>query len=183
MEMRPSFKASTRLVPWEIARSRIGLPYFGSPICRKGVSMVASMALPAVEGHLAFFDLDPVHFVDLADGAADELGRLEQAGHRQKRLDHTGFRIFQPLGQQGQDGLARREIAGGRKRDNALAGLLEQMQLAEDRDVVDAGIGARVGDHDETIPHEDADTIRHGGSSRGLLVELLRCRGHSHACA
>ena len=95
----------------------------------------------------------------------------------------AGFRILDPLGQQRQDGLADRKVAGGGQRDDALARRLEHVQLAEGRDVVDARIGARVGDHDEAIAHEDADTIRHGCSSRGLLVELLRCRGHSHACA
>ncbi len=46
IEIRPSFMASSRLVPNLMARSRMGLPYLCSPICRKGVSSVASMKLP-----------------------------------------------------------------------------------------------------------------------------------------
>ena len=42
-----AFCASTRLVVGFTTRSRIGLPYLCSPICRNGVSSVASMKLPS----------------------------------------------------------------------------------------------------------------------------------------
>ena len=48
-----SMLISASFTPWinEVSgvttRSRIGLPYLCSPICRKGVSAVASMKLPA----------------------------------------------------------------------------------------------------------------------------------------
>jgi hypothetical protein len=37
------------------------------------------------------------------------------------------------------------------------------MELAEGRDVVDARIGAGVGEHDEAVANEDSATIGHGG--------------------
>lgn len=39
--------ASSRLVSPRITRSRIGLPYFSSPICRYGVSGEEAMQLPS----------------------------------------------------------------------------------------------------------------------------------------
>ena len=42
-----AFCPSERLVAGFTTRSRIGLPYLCSPICRKGVSSVASMKLPS----------------------------------------------------------------------------------------------------------------------------------------
>ena len=41
-------------------------------------------------------------------------------------------------------------------------GLREDMQLAEGGDVVETGIGARVGDHDQTVAHQDSAAIGHG---------------------
>ena len=63
-----------------------------------------------LEGHLALFHLDPVGGIDVADGAADELGRLEHAGDGEKRLELAGFRILDSLGQQRQDGLATERL-------------------------------------------------------------------------
>jgi hypothetical protein len=47
----------------------------------------------------------------------------------------------------------------------------KDMELAEGRDVVDAGIGAGVGEHDEAVANEDSAAIGHGGSRE--------CRGYS----
>ena len=38
------------------------------------------------------------------------------------------------------------------------------MELAEGRDVVEAGIGAGIRDHDETVPHQNSATIGHSKS-------------------
>ena len=53
------------------------------------------------------------------------------------------------------------QIAGGGDRDDHLAGLLEEMQLAKRGDVVDARIGAGVGDHHQTFADKDAHAIGH----------------------
>ena len=41
-------------------------------------------------------------------------------------------------------------------------GSYEHVQLAEGRDVVETGIGPRVGDHHETVANQDAAAIGHG---------------------
>ena len=41
-------------------------------------------------------------------------------------------------------------------------GSREDVQLAEGRDVVEAGIGARVGDHHQAVAHQDSAAIGHG---------------------
>ena len=43
-------------------------------------------------------------------------------------------------------------------------GHAEHVQLAEGRDIVEAGIGARVGNHDEAVTHQNPAAIRHDDS-------------------
>src|SRR5207237_10765724 len=47
---------------------------------------------------------------------------------------------------------------------DALAAIAENMELSEGRDVVEAGIGAGIRDHDETVPHQNSATISHSRS-------------------
>src|SRR5207248_8825782 len=51
------------------------------------------------------------------------------------------------------------------------------MQLAEGRNVIDAGVGAGVGEHDETVTHQDATAIRHDGAAlpSGGPGPIYRC--------
>ena len=99
-----------------------------------------------------------------ADGAADALRRLKHGRRVHQRLALAGLGIFDALAQHADHRLAEREIAGGGERHDALAGLFEHVQLAEGRDVVEAGIGAGVGDHDETVAHQDSAAIGHGAA-------------------
>ena len=99
--------------------------------------------------------------VDLADGASDALRRLEQGRRGHQRLGLAGFGIFPALAQHAHDRLADRQVAGGRDRHDALAGLGEDMQLAERRDVVDAGIGAGVGEHHQAVTNQNSAAIGH----------------------
>jgi len=69
--------------------------------------------------------------------------------------------VFHPFRQGRQHRLADREIAGAGDRHDALAGLGEDVELAEGRDVVEAGIGAGIGDHDEAVPNQNPATIGH----------------------
>src|SRR5882724_11709280 len=96
-----------------------------------------------------------------ADRPPDALGGLEHGRRVHQRLDVARVWVFHPLGQGRQHRLADREIAGAGDRHDALAGLGEDVELAEGRDVVEAGIGAGVGDHDEPVPHQDPATIGH----------------------
>src|SRR6266849_214863 len=56
-------------------------------------------------------------------------------------------------------------MVGAGDRHDALAGLGEDVELAEGRDVVEAGIGAGVGDHNQPVPYQHAATIGHFLSS------------------
>ena len=82
----------------------------------------------------------------------------------------SGFSI--PSAEQVDDALRHREIAGGGEHHDALARPLEEMQLAKGRDIVEPGVGARVGDHDEAVAHENATTIGHRRSD--ALARLRR---------
>jgi len=99
--------------------------------------------------------------VDGADRPADALRRLEHGRRVQERLDVAGVRVFKPFGQRRQHGLADREIAGARDRHDAVARLAEDVEFAKGRDVVEAGIGAGVRDHDQAVPHQHSATIGH----------------------
>src|SRR5262249_13415583 len=46
-------------------------------------------------------------------------------------------------------------------RHDALARAGEDVELAEGRNVVDAGVGAGIGEHDESVADQDATAIRH----------------------
>jgi hypothetical protein len=60
------------------------------------------------------------------------------------------------------DRLGRSEIARRHHRHETFAGDFVDMHLREDRDVVDARIGARVREHDQPIPHQNSAAIGHG---------------------
>src|SRR6187399_317543 len=60
------------------------------------------------------------------------------------------------------------------------------MELAEGRDVVEAGIGAGIRDHDEPVPHQNSATIGHSMSpnrlnSGGQLVANFREASNPHS--
>ena len=94
---------------------------------------------------------------------ADQLGHAIHAGGVEDRLDVRIFRrsldrLFEP----GDDALRDREVAGGRHADRALARAFPGEHLREARDVVDAGIGARVGQQHEAVGDAHSDAIGHG---------------------
>ena len=117
-----------------------------------------------VEGDI--FRLQGVAFggVHGADGAADALGSLKHGRRVHQGFDLAGVGIFQTLGQGREHRLADREIAGAGDRHDPLAGLAEDVELAESRNVVEAGIGARVRDHDQAVPHQNSAAISHSQS-------------------
>ena len=102
--------------------------------------------------------------MDVADRPADALRGLEHGRRVHQGLELAGVGVLEALGQGRQHRLADRQIAGAGDRHDALAGLGEDMQLAEGRDVVEAGIGAGIRDHDETVPHQNSATIGHSRS-------------------
>ena len=73
----------------------------------------------------------------------------------------AGFRISHAFGQCRAHRLAERQVAGGGERHDAFARLRIDVQLAEGGDVVEAGIGARIGNHHETGLDENSATIGH----------------------
>ena len=104
-----------------------------------------------------------------ADGAADALRPLKHRGGVEQRLALAGLVVLDAFLQKAEHGLAERKIAGGGDRHDALARHREGVQLAEDRDVVEPGIGARVRDHDQAFAHEDSAAIRHGALSDSAM--------------
>ena len=109
-----------------------------------------------------------------ADRAADQLGGAEHgrapAGASRARRS-PGSRCPRA---RAHDRLRDRQIAGRRERQDPFPGLVEDMQLAEGRDVVEPGIGARVGDHHEALLDEDSGAIGH---------RLLSAAARSHEAA
>ena len=123
-----------------------------------------------VEFHVGRFKRLALGGVDGADDVADALRRLEHGRRVHQRFVLAGFRIVVAFGQDADDGLADGQIAGGSDRHDALAGVVEDMQLAEGGDVVDAGIGARVGEHHQPLAHQNSAAIGHRSArSRGDL--------------
>ncbi|WP_341872331.1 hypothetical protein [Lutibaculum baratangense] len=102
--------------------------------------------------------VDPV---DLAHDAADEMGGLEHRGCRPDRVLLAGRGVLDPLGGVAEDRLSRGEVAGRGHGHDALPLLLEDVELAERRDVVEPGIRARVGDDDDAVTDEKANAIGH----------------------
>ena len=97
--------------------------------------------------------------------AADALRGLEYGRRVQQRLDFARVGVFHAFGERRQHRLADREVAGAGDRHDALAGLGEDVELAERRDVVETGIGAGVGDHDEPVAYKHSAAIGHFRSS------------------
>src|SRR5262249_33275125 len=62
------------------------------------------------------------------------------------------------------DRLGQRQIPRARDRHNAIAGRGENMQLAEYRNIVEAGVRARVRDHHEAVVNEDPAAVGHATS-------------------
>ena len=85
--------------------------------------------------------------------------RLEQVGGIHQRRPAIGGddRFLQ----HGNQRLRNGQIAGGHQHENALARLLEHGHLAEGVDLVNAGIGARIGKEDESVVQQHSHTIGH----------------------
>jgi hypothetical protein len=102
----------------------------------------------------------------LADYASDALRGLEHCRRIHQRLNLAGLRILHSFRQCRTHRLAERQIAGGGERHDALTRLRIDMQLAECGDVIEARIGARIGDHHETLLYKDSAAIGHGSRTR-----------------
>ena len=115
-----------------------------------------------IELHVGGFEHLAFDLVEFAHGAADALRGLEHGRRVHQRLGLAGRGIFPAFAQRAHDRLADREVAGRCDRHDAVAGLGEDVQLAEGRDIVDAGVGAGVGEHDQAVADEDSTAIGHG---------------------
>ena len=79
-------------------------------------------------------------------------------------MDIVAFRIVRgALAQQAEHALGGGQIAGRQQYQQPLAGLFEQLQLAEGGNVIDTGIGARIGCKQQAILQVHGDAISHGG--------------------
>ena len=110
---------------------------------RENPVLVASSAAPSIARMLAH-------------GIADETGGPVHGRHVVE-IGRVGLvrALDELLVEQADDRLGERQIAGRQQHHHALARLAPVMQLAELGDVVDAGIGARVGhEHQAAVqPH------------------------------
>ena len=110
----------------------------------------------------------------LAQGIADMAGGLEEIGHvHQRRSLAVGPDRFL---QHRDERLRDRQVAGTQEHDGALAGLLEDRHLAEGADLVDAGVGARVGEENDALVEEHADAISHWCSVARKVEECCPAR-------
>ena len=106
-----------------------------------------------------------VRLLDERLRVADDPGQQPPDGldHRQHR-DLAPDRLAHRAGQRRRHfhrRLVRFECDQRVLRLHAVAGFDEDVELAEGRDVVDARIGAGIGEHHEAVPDEDAATIGH----------------------
>ncbi len=97
----------------------------------------------------------------LADGLAEELGGPEHGGGLFEGLQLAGLGIGHPLGQDAERHLGHRQIARSGHRQHSLARDLVDAQLAIGRDVVEPGVGARVGEHHQALLDENSCAIGH----------------------
>ncbi len=114
----------------------------------------APLELPAEEDRDIELDLlrlerRPVAAIDAPHRLAGETGRSEHARHRVDVVD-AAFGL-DPFVQHVDDRLRDAEVAGRHGGDEALAGDFVDMHLREGRDIVDARIGARIGQHHESV--------------------------------
>ena len=75
--------------------------------------------------------------------------------------DQAGLGGIHALAQQAGDRLAGGEIARRQQHDGAFPGDLEEHHLAERADVIDTGVGARVGQEHQAFVDLDSHAIRH----------------------
>ncbi len=130
-----------------------------------------------VETEIGRFKILAVGFVHHPHGASDALRRLEHGRRVEERLDLARLWIFDAFVERRNHRLADREIASGGDRDHALARLAKHMQLAKSGDVVEAGVGARVGDHNKAVTHQNAAAISHRPASQAVPVVCYDAAG------
>src|SRR5215472_18712217 len=73
----------------------------------------------------------------------------------------AGLRIVVTFGQYADHGLADRKIAGRSDRHDPFLRVLKYVQLAESRNIVDPGIGPRIGKHHQAFPDQNSTAIGH----------------------
>ena len=77
------------------------------------------------------------------------------------RLELAGLRVLQALVQRLMTDCETERLPAVASVEHPLAGLGDDVQLAIGRDVVEPGVGARVGDHHEALLDEDSGAIGH----------------------
>ncbi len=103
--------------------------------------------------------------VDGADAAHRVADQPRSAIHRRhvEEVDRLRFLLAldELLVEKADDRLRQREVAGGEQHEYALARLAPVVDLAELGDVVDAGVGARVGGKDQSAVQPQCDAVGH----------------------
>jgi hypothetical protein len=114
----------------------------------------------AVELVAVLLEILGVALVDVAQGIAHDARGAEHVGGAE---DGRGLRgILGRLAKQIDHRLGDREIARRQQHQRAVVQPLERRHLAERIDLIDAGVGPRIGQHHETGVDQQADAVSHG---------------------
>src|SRR5580704_18233602 len=99
----------------------------------------------------------------------EALGGLEHGARVHQGLVLAGLGVVVAFGEDAEHRLADGKVPGGRDRHDALFRVLEEVELAESGDVVDARVGAGVREHDQSLSHENSAAIGHRSQTPQLI--------------
>ena len=120
--------------------------------------------------------LHPVRILAFRDDRSQQLadfGRDLEHGRRFEDDVVPLVRFLHPFFELADDRLRAGQIAGRQQRDDPLARDVPGEHLAKDRDIVDAGIGARIAHQDESLVEHHAHAIRHLDFPLGRFTAAL----------
>ena len=126
-----------------------GPPAICPPTRKEQLRSVLPARLPAVAGH------------HLAGGLGDQRRGVVDRGH----VEQAGAVPADALLQQVDHRLRGRQVAGRLHHQQALSGRAEGEQLAEGGDMVDPGVGPRIGGEHQAVGQVHRDTVGHLESS------------------
>ena len=123
-----------------------------------------------IEGHVLLLHRLAMRAVDAAHRFAHQRGGGEHGRHGVDGFQLAGFGIGQAVLDQVDHRLRDRKVAGRHRGDQALAGAMELLQFGEAGDVVEARIGAGIGQHHQPLVEKQANTIGHEATPGSVRI-------------
>ncbi|MNV47799.1 hypothetical protein D3C71_1396760 [compost metagenome] len=124
----------------------------------------------------------------MAHGGAQHAGGVEHAFGIPDRDGLAGFAVFDLFGLQDlAHGLGDRQVSGRQQHHEAVPRFFIDHHLSERADLIEAGVGTRVGQENQPGVEFDGDAIRHerggvveGGEPASLVRQTAQpvCEGH-----